>query len=49
MSKKDLKPEQLYEAVKQIIETDHPHIHLGQQKLYTLFSIAFQESWKLPY
>ena len=42
MNKKDLKPEQLYEAVKLMLEMDHPHLHLGQQKLYTLFSIAFQ-------
>ena len=32
----------MYEAVKVLIETDAPHIHLSQQKLFTLFSIAFQ-------
>lgn len=42
MSQRDLSKEVLYEGVKQLVETDAPHIHLTQQKLYTLFSIAFQ-------
>ncbi|MDD0853193.1 hypothetical protein HBN50_08795 [Halobacteriovorax sp. GB3] len=32
----------LYESVKTLVETDAPHIHLNQHKLYTLFSIGFQ-------
>jgi hypothetical protein len=40
--KKDLDKSTLYEAVKTLVETDSKHIHLGQQKLFTLFSIAFQ-------
>ena len=42
MLKRDLKQEQLYEAVKLILDTDKPHLHFGQQKLFTLFSIGFQ-------
>ncbi|MGK0367290.1 MAG: hypothetical protein ACI9QD_000424 [Thermoproteota archaeon] len=42
MIKKDLEKEQLYEAVKAIIDSDKPHLHFSQQKLYTLFSIGFQ-------
>ena len=38
----DLTKEQLYLGVKQLIELDAPHVHLNQQKLFTLFSIAFQ-------
>jgi hypothetical protein len=34
--------EELYEGVKTLVESDVNHIHLSQQKLYTLFSIAFQ-------
>jgi hypothetical protein len=40
--KKDLPKEHLYEAVKTLVEHPHPHVHLSQQKLFTLFSIAFQ-------
>lgn len=40
--KKDLSKENLYEAVKTLVENPHPHIHLSQQKLFTLFSVAFQ-------
>src|SRR5690606_4535125 len=40
--KKDLAKSTLYEAVKTLVETPAPHIHLNQQKLFTLFSIAFQ-------
>ncbi len=42
MSRKDLTREQLYESVKSLIECDDKHLHLCQQKLYTLYSIAFQ-------
>lgn len=41
MSNKDLRKEELYEGVKLIIENESNHIHLCQQKLYTLFSVAF--------
>lgn len=41
-SKKDLDKSTLYEAVKSLVESPTPHIHLNQQKLFTLFSIAFQ-------
>lgn len=41
-SKKDLDKSTLYEAVKTIVESPAKHIHLNQQKLFTLFSIAFQ-------
>jgi hypothetical protein len=40
--KKDLSKEILYEAVKTLVEHPSSHIHLPQQKLFTLFSIAFQ-------
>jgi len=42
MAREDLKKEQLYESVKTLLETEEKHIHLPQQKLYTLFSVAFQ-------
>lgn len=41
MSNKDLTKEELYLGVKQIIESKSNHIHLCQQKLYTLYSVAF--------
>lgn len=41
-SKKDLDKSTLYEAVKTLVENPAKHIHLDQQKLFTLFSIAFQ-------
>jgi hypothetical protein len=41
-SKKDLDKSTLYEAVKALVENQNRHIHLDQQKLFTLFSIAFQ-------
>lgn len=41
-SKKDLDKSTLYEAVKTIVEHPAKHLHLNQQKLFTLFSIAFQ-------
>jgi hypothetical protein len=40
--KKDLDKSILYEAVKSLIEHPARHIHLDQQKLFTLFSLAFQ-------
>ncbi len=40
--KKDLDKSTLYEAVKTIVEHPAKHLHLDQQKLFTLFSIAFQ-------
>jgi hypothetical protein len=40
--KKDLDKSTLYEAVKTLVESPAKHIHLNQQKLFTLFSIAFQ-------
>jgi len=42
MTKKDLDKSTLYEAVKTIVENPEKHIHFNQQKLFTLFSIAFQ-------
>jgi hypothetical protein len=41
-NKKDLDKSTLYEAVKTLVESPAKHIHLDQQKLFTLFSIAFQ-------
>ncbi len=42
MNRKDLTREQMYESVKALVEAESPHIQLSQQKLFTLFSIAFQ-------
>jgi len=39
---RDLDKNTLYEGVKQLIDCSTDHIHLPQQKLYTLFSVAFQ-------
>ncbi len=39
---KDLSKEDLYESVKTLVETEEKHLLLDQQKLFTLFSIAFQ-------
>ncbi len=39
---KDIPKQDLYEGVKTLIESDAVHIHLPQQKLFTLFSIGFQ-------
>lgn len=39
---RDISKEQLYEAVKTLVECENQHIHLPQQKLFTLFSIGFQ-------
>jgi hypothetical protein len=38
----DLTKQDLYTGVKTLIETDAVHIHLPQQKLFTLFSVGFQ-------
>jgi len=38
----DLSKNDLYEGVKSLIETDAIHVHLPQQKLFTLFSVGFQ-------
>ncbi|MGZ3788029.1 MAG: hypothetical protein ACXVLQ_05865 [Bacteriovorax sp.] len=38
----DLSKQDLYEGVKTLIEADAVHVHLPQQKLFTLFSIGFQ-------
>lgn len=40
--RKDLDKNTLYNGVKTLIESDRPHLHLPQKKLYTLFSLAFQ-------
>lgn len=42
MRGKDITKENLYESVKTLVETEEKHIHLNQQKLFTLFSVAFQ-------
>lgn len=48
----DISKQELYEGVKTLIESPAPHVHLTQQKLFTLFSIGFQyllfESTKKP-
>lgn len=41
--RQDLSKQDLYESVKALIELEtEKHIHLNQQKLFTLFSIGFQ-------
>jgi len=42
MSKKEISKEVLYEGVKMLVDCPDAHIHLPQQKLYTLFSLGFQ-------
>ena len=42
----DLSKQDLYEGVKTLVENTHPHIHLTQQKLFTLFS--FIDTSKYP-
>jgi hypothetical protein len=40
---RDLSKQDLYESVKTLVEAEnHPHLILPQQKLFTLFSLAFQ-------
>ncbi|MAX65853.1 MAG: hypothetical protein QF441_01525 [Bacteriovoracaceae bacterium] len=41
MAQRDLTKEVMYEGVKTLVEAEADHIHLPQQKLYTLFSLAF--------
>ena len=41
MSQKNLAKEVMYEGVKTLLEAQVSHIHLPQQKLYTLYSLAF--------
>lgn len=38
----DLPKEHMYQAVKTLVECEANHIHLWQQKLFTLYSVAFQ-------
>jgi propanediol utilization protein len=40
--KKDLSKDELYTGVKTLVEHSCPHVHLSQQKLFTLFSVGFQ-------
>jgi hypothetical protein len=40
--KRDLDKETLYNGVKTLVEQNDSHLHLPQQKLFTLFSLAFQ-------
>ncbi len=42
MTSGDIPKADLYEGVKSLIETEAKHIHLTQQKLFTLFSLGFQ-------
>ena len=43
MMSRDLSKQDLYESVKALVETEtQPHLILPQQKLFTLFSLAFQ-------
>lgn len=41
---RDMPKEKLYQGVKTLVEAseNHRHFHLPQQKLFTLFSVAFQ-------
>lgn len=39
---RDISKKDLYESVKTLVETEEKHLLLNQQKLFTLFSIAFQ-------
>lgn len=41
---RDMPKEKLYQGVKTLVEAaeSHKHFHLPQQKLFTLFSVAFQ-------
>ena len=41
MTNRNLAKEVLYEGVKTLLEAEAQHIHLTQQKLYTLYSLAF--------
>lgn len=50
--KNDLTREELATGVSLLLENNEPHIHLPQQKLFTLYSLAFQyllyQSTKIP-
>jgi len=39
---RDIVKEDLYESVKALVEQEEKHVLLSQQKLFTLFSVAFQ-------
>ena len=41
MTIRNLSKEVMYEGVKSLVEAESNHIHLPQQKLYTLYSLAF--------
>ncbi len=41
MAQRNLPKELMYEGVKSLLESEASHIHLPQQKLYTLYSLAF--------
>lgn len=41
MAQRDLAKDVMYEGVKTLVEAEVNHIHLPQQKLYTLYSLAF--------
>jgi hypothetical protein len=41
MGRRDISRENMYESVKTLVECEQAHIHLPQQKLFTLFSIGF--------
>jgi hypothetical protein len=38
---RDLEKDLMYAGVKSLLDFNNPHIHLPQQKLYTLYSLAF--------
>ncbi len=38
----DISKQDLYESVKTLVEATDKHIHLGQHKLFTLVTVAFQ-------
>lgn len=42
MKGRDIVKEDLYESVKALVEQEEKHVLLSQQKLFTLFSVAFQ-------
>lgn len=41
MAQRNLSKEVMYEGVKSLVEVEANHVHLSQQKLYTLYSLAF--------
>jgi hypothetical protein len=42
MNSNDINKKTFYESVKTLVENDHPHVHLNQHKLFTLFSLGLQ-------